>query len=94
MKSLTPSQEVIILGFVINSITMTIRVTDEKKAKIKTILLVAIANPVDISIRQVVKIIGSLVSSLPGVQYGALYYRYFWIKYQLLKFQKEILMPQ
>ncbi len=75
-KSVTsPSQEVIILGFVINSITMTIRVTDEKKAKIKTILLAAIANPVDISIRQVAKIIGSLVSSLPGVQYGALYYR-------------------
>ena len=56
---------------------MTIRVTDEKKAKIKTILLAAIANPVDISMRQVAKIIGSLVSSLPGVQYGALYYRYF-----------------
>ena len=76
-KSVTsPSQEVIILGFVINSVTMTIRVTNEKKAKIKTILLVAISNPVDIPIRQVAKIIGSLVSSLPGVQYGALYYRY------------------
>ena len=55
---------------------MTIRVTNEKKAKIKQILIAAIANPVDITIRQVAKIIGSLVSSLPGVQYGALYYRY------------------
>ncbi|XP_028415485.1 uncharacterized protein LOC114538507 [Dendronephthya gigantea] len=76
-KSVTsPSQEVIILGFVINSITMTIRVTIEKKEKIKKLLIAAIANPVDISIRQVAKIIGCLVSSLPGVQYGALYYRY------------------
>ena len=76
-KSVTsPSQEDVIVGFVINSITMTIRVTNEKKAKIKQILIVAIANSVDISIWQVAKIIGSLVSSFPGVQYGALYYRY------------------
>ncbi|CAB4034632.1 Transposon Tf2-6 poly, partial [Paramuricea clavata] len=76
-KSVTsPSQEVIILGFVINSITMTIRVTNAKKERIKTFLIAAIENPIDISIRQVAKIIGYLVSTLPGVQYGALYYRY------------------
>ncbi|CAB4002709.1 Hypothetical predicted protein, partial [Paramuricea clavata] len=55
---------------------MTIRVTNAKKERIKTFLIAAIENPIDISIRQVAKIIGYLVSTLPGVQYGALYYRY------------------
>jgi hypothetical protein len=39
-------------------------------------LIAAIENPADIAIRQEAKIIGYLVSTLPGVQYGALYYRY------------------
>jgi hypothetical protein len=69
----SPSQEVIILGFVVNSKTMTIRVTNEKKEKVKKFFIAAIENPADISIRQIAKIISYLVS-LPGVQCGALYY--------------------
>ena len=32
-------------------------------------------NPLSVKIRDVAKVIGNLISSLPGFKYGALYYR-------------------
>jgi hypothetical protein len=45
-----------------------------RRRKKSKFFIAAIENPADISIRQIAKIISYLVSSLPGVQYGALYY--------------------
>ena len=71
-----PKQELTILGFVINSITMTVRLAEEKRVKIKPILKCTVEHSCNIQIIQLAKVIGYFVSGLPGVQYGALYYRY------------------
>ena len=49
----------------------------DKKSKIKHHLLFALQNPDKLTIEYIAKIIGYLVSSLPAVQFGALYYRSF-----------------
>ena len=72
-----PSQELVILGFVINSVTMTVRLTSEKALALKldcqNFLKIS---PGNIVIRELAQIIGKLVSSFPGVLYGPLYYRH------------------
>ena len=73
-SNLFPSQELVFLGFVINSVTMTVALTTEKKEKlIKMIHSLLLKDTV--SIRKVATIIGKMVSSLPGSLYGPLYYR-------------------
>lgn len=71
-----PTQVLNILGFVINSVTMTIQLTREKATGLQracTVLLTR-SSP---SIREVASVIGKIVSSFPGVMHGALYYRHF-----------------
>ena len=70
-----PKQKIIFLGFEINSVTMKVYLKEEKKSKIKSHLLFALHNPDNLLIEYVAKIIGYLVSSLPAVQFGALYYK-------------------
>ena len=69
---LTPVQEITFLGFVLNSSTMTVSLTEEKKAKIKSSCsrLIACTRP---KIRHVAEVIGLLVSALPGVHCGRLF---------------------
>ena len=55
--------------------TMKVYLKEEKKSKIKSHLLFALHNPDNLLIEYVAKIIGYLVSSLPAVQFGALYYK-------------------
>ena len=65
-SSLMPSQEIVILGFIINSVNMTVRLTEDKLGSLIsscTNLLVA-------------RVVGKLVSSFPGARYGPLYYRH------------------
>lgn len=71
---LFPTQEICFLGFILNSITMTVRLTDTKIVHISDMCkqLLYCTNPV---IRFVCEVIGLLVSALPGVMYGKLYYR-------------------
>lgn len=73
-SQLHPSKEILYLGFVINSITMTVRLTDEKKDK-----LIALCNSClkskQICIRDLAKVIGQIVASFPGVMFGPLWYR-------------------
>ena len=71
---LIPSQEVIFLGVVLNSITMTVRLTIEKKQKIKN-ACTAMQERSKYTIREVASVLGLLVSSFPAVMYGPLYYR-------------------
>ena len=71
---LTPSQIMPFLGFVINSVSMTVALTTEKKLKLVA-LIEAILNKNKVPIRELATIIGKFVSSLPGSLYGPLYYR-------------------
>ena len=71
-----PSQELVILGFVINSVTMTVRLTSEKALALKIDCQKFLKkSPGTIVIRALAQI-GKLVSSFPGVLYGPLYYRH------------------
>ena len=72
-----PTQELVFLGFLLNSVTMTVRLTPEQANKIRNACLcLKNFNSKDIAIREVGRVIGLLTSSFPGVQFGPLYYRY------------------
>lgn len=70
-----PTQELAFLGFVFNTISMTIGLTPGKAANVQKACenLLNQDNP---SIREVAHIIGLTVCSFPGVQFGDLHYRY------------------
>ena len=75
-KSVTePTQIMEHLGFILNSLNMTVTLTSEKYNTIgeKASHLLSNSNP---TIREVASVIGTFISYLPGVQYGALYYRH------------------
>jgi hypothetical protein len=69
-----PTQELVFLGFVLNSVTMQVRLTPEKATKLEQACqeLLTQQQP---TVRQVARVIGLLVSSFPGVALGPLYYR-------------------
>ena len=69
-----PKQIIVFLGFTINSVDMTLTLTDEKILKIETLIL-QVLNSEKVTIREVARVIGYFISSLPAVRYGALYYR-------------------
>ncbi len=71
---LEPTQEIEFLGFLINSLSMTVRLSATKAAKVKSDCQELLGSG-KTTIRQVAHVIGVLVSSLPAVQYGALHYR-------------------
>ena len=68
---LQPCQKLAFLGFLLDSVNTKVFLTAEKREKI---ILVCQQKSV-ISIREVVHVIGLLVSSLPAVQHGPLFYR-------------------
>ena len=74
-SQLIPSREITYLGFIINSRTMTIRLTDEKKESLRDLGVQLIAEPHP-TIRRVASIIGKITASFPGVKAGPLHYRY------------------
>ena len=69
-----PSQQLEFLGFILNSVLMTICLTPEKAAGLKTACHVLLTNPSP-TIRELARVVGKIVSSFPGVMYGPLYYR-------------------
>lgn len=71
----TPSKEIEFLGFELNSARMTISLPNRKIENLQ-IMCSDILSKTNIKIRVLAKFIGILVSSLPGVKYGALYYRF------------------
>ena len=71
---LIPTQRITFLGFIFDSIHMTIELTKEKKEKISA-LCEELLNATNISIRQLAKVIGNLVARFPAVPYGKLFYR-------------------
>ena len=74
-SSFIPSQVLVILGFIINSLTMTIQLTTEKALSLKTVCIDFLrANT--LSIREVASAIGRIVASFPGLMHGPLFYRH------------------
>ena len=69
-----PSKEIKMLGFILNSTTMTVHLTPEKKESIKSYCIELLEKQI-FTIREIAKVIGKLVASFPGVMYGPLYYR-------------------
>jgi len=70
----TPTQILEHLGFILNSVTMTISLTEEKIKNIRD-LCHTILNKKEITIRQAAQLIGTLVSCSVGVEFGPLYYK-------------------
>ena len=71
---LYPTQQIVFLGFQLNSVTMTISLTTEKAAKVKD-ACVALLHNLSPTIREVSQVLGLLTSSMPGVMYGPIHYR-------------------
>ena len=69
-----PSQQLEFIGFILNSVYMTIRLTLEKAAGLKMTCHALLTNPSP-TIRELARVVGKIVSSFPGVMYGPLYYR-------------------
>ena len=63
-----------VLGFIINSLEMTISLTTEKKTSLLELCHETMQSD-QIKIRDLARLIGKLVSSFPGVAYGPLFYR-------------------
>ena len=73
-----PSQEIEFLGFIINSVTMTVRLTTIKKAELQEFcswVLSLADTPKAISIRDIAKLLGKITSTFIGVPEGKLHYR-------------------
>ena len=71
---LVPSHEITFLGFILNSLIMTVRPTPEKAAKPKQ-KCVAVLTNTHVSIHVVSDVRGLMVSVFPGVEYAQLFYR-------------------
>ena len=85
---LIATQELEILGFVINSIDMTIRLPISKAEHVKSSCMSLFGASV-FTIRELAHVIGLLVSSFPGVQFGRLHYRHLELdKVEALKISK------
>ena len=69
------TQRTRILGFVIDSVKMIVRLTKEKKQKLKTLVLnlFRINKP---TIRYLAKLIATIISCMPAAILGPLFYRY------------------
>ena len=77
---LYPTQTIIFLGFIINTVDMTVRLTDEKVDKIKN-LGIGLLKAKNATIRMISRFIGNLTASFEAVPEGKLYYRHLeWCK--------------
>ena len=63
------------MGFIINSETMTVKLTADRKLKIKEAFENILPASKNHTIRYVAKVIGMLTASFPAVKYGKLHLR-------------------
>ena len=70
-----PSQKLTFLGFVLDSIAMTVTPTEDKAQRIRSVCATLLQTQMP-TVRQVAEVIGILVSNFPGAQYGPLHYRH------------------
>lgn len=71
---IVPTQCIEFLGFLLNSVNMTVRLAPRKVTKLKE-LVYKIKRAKTISIREFAKLIGIMVAAEPGVKYAPLYYK-------------------
>ena len=71
---MTPTKKLTYLGFVLNSEDMTVSISIEKAAKIKTNCQNLITQK-HFSIRDLARVIGQIVACFPGTKFGPLHYR-------------------
>ena len=71
---LNPSQQLEYLGFVLNSMTMTVKLIHARIEKVVK-ACEKLLNDSHPTILNLAEVIGLVVSSFPGVEYGPLYYR-------------------
>ena len=71
---LEPTKRITYLGFWLDSNTMTVKLTDEKATKIKLACQTLLEKKL-VTIKHLASVVGLLVASFPGVQYGQLFYR-------------------
>ena len=69
-----PKQVITFLGFVLNSVTLTVALTPEKATKLVTKATTVFAKQSP-SVREVSELVGLMVASFPGVMHGPLFYR-------------------
>lgn len=86
---LIPTQEIEHLGFVINSMDMTISLTQNRKSGLKQTAKEVLGNKEEVKIRLVAKLIGLIVACEPAVEKCFLHYRGLELdKIQALKFSR------
>ena len=71
---LIPSQKILMLGFLINSLLMIVKLPLEKKERLRD-LCMQILHGTRFTIQCIASLIRSTVSALPGVEFGRLHYR-------------------
>ena len=69
-----PTQSLLYLGFILNSVTMTVQLTEEKIMRLKS-MCALVGKKENIQIRQLAELVGLMVAAFPAVQYARLYYR-------------------
>lgn len=67
-----PKQVITVVGFVLNSVTLTVALTPEKATKLVTKATTILAK-ISPSVREVAELVGLMVSSFPGVMHGPLF---------------------
>ena len=70
-----PTQVITFVGYEINTVDMTISLTNAKKNKIKDLCITTLNNSI-LTICQVASLLGNIAASLETVPYGCLNYRY------------------
>ena len=72
---LVPTQRLIFLGFILDSLLMRIYMTPDKVAKVIDLCsnLLRTRSP---TIRTVSQVLGYIISTFPGVMFGPLYFRH------------------
>ena len=70
-----PTQAITFLGFEINTVNMTISLTNAKKNKIKDLCVTTLSNST-LTIRQVANLLGNIAASFEAVPLGRLHYCY------------------
>ena len=68
------TQQIVFLGFQLNSVNMTISLTTEKASKVKE-ACATLLNNLSPTIKEASQFLGLLTSSMPGVMYGPIHYR-------------------
>ena len=71
---LEPTKLITYLGFWLNSSTMTVKLTNEKATKLKLACQTLLDKNL-VTIKHLASVVGLMVASFPGVQYGQLFYR-------------------